>query len=304
MQHVPYMLEATRGGGLAGFLPLAHVRSALFGNFLVSLPYINSAGVVADDAAIAHELVDRAIQLANRLDVDYLELRHEKPLPHPSISLQRDDKLHMRLALPASGAELYEQLRSKVRNQLRKAESQQLTVDFGREDLLSEFYKVFSCNMRDLGTPVYSQKLFRQILVQFGATAELCVVRRRGQAVAAGLLMHEAGLTQVPSASSLRRWNHTNANMWMYWQMLLRATQRFQHTFDFGRCSVDSNTYRFKKQWGAQPSAATWQYYLRRGDIRAVQRDRPAYQWPIRVWRRLPVAATRLIGPALVRGIP
>ena len=43
----------------------------------------------------------------------------------------------------------------------------------------------------------------------------------------------------------------TNANMLMYWHLLQRTIQRGNRTFDFGRSSESSGTYRFKRQWGA-----------------------------------------------------
>src|SRR5262249_23676642 len=72
--HVPYCLEAVAGGQTCGVLPLAFVRSWLFGRFLVSLPYLNSAGVVADDPSAARCLIAEAVRLADRLRVKYLEL--------------------------------------------------------------------------------------------------------------------------------------------------------------------------------------------------------------------------------------
>src|SRR5262245_46949546 len=62
--HVPYALEAVRGGKTVGYLGLAYIRSFLFGRFLVSLPYLNSGGVQAEDAAAAAALVDGAVALA------------------------------------------------------------------------------------------------------------------------------------------------------------------------------------------------------------------------------------------------
>jgi hypothetical protein len=35
-----------------------------------------------------------------------------------------------------------------------------------------------------------------------------------------------------------------------------------------------------------------------------VRPDNPRYRYMIRVWQRLPLFLTRLIGPAVVRGIP
>ena len=43
------MVEAVRGRGGPGLLPLTFVKSRLFGRFLVSMPYLNYGGVTSDD---------------------------------------------------------------------------------------------------------------------------------------------------------------------------------------------------------------------------------------------------------------
>jgi FemAB-related protein (PEP-CTERM system-associated) len=301
--HVPYCLEAVEGERTRGFLSLAYVRSLLFGRFLVSLPYLNYGGVEADEAS-APLLIDGAVQLADRLKVRYLELRHEHPITHPALTHVRTDKVHMRLDLPATPGKLWDELDGKVRNQVRKGQKNGLSVAWGHKDVLDDFYAVFSQNMRDLGTPVYSKGLFRAILEQFPQRAELCIVRAGTLPVAGALLLHGWGVTEVPSASSLRSHNHTCANMLLYWNLLERAVQAGQDVFDFGRSSEDSPTMRFKKQWGSSPAASAWQFYLRRGELGGMQKESPRYQRVIRIWQRLPVSLTRLIGPAIVRGIP
>ena len=302
--HLPYCLEAREGDRTCGLLPLALVRSLLFGRFLVGLPYLNSGGVLAEDDWAASLLLDRAVRLADELDVRYLELRHERPLEHPRLTERMSSKVHMRLPLPATVEELWDGLASKVRGHVRKGRNCGLTVAWGGVELLGEFYDVFSRNMRDLGTPVYSRRLFRAALEQFPGQAELCVTRDGSRPVAAALLLHGRGISEVPSSSSLREYNHTSANSLLYWHLLERAMQRGQTVFDFGRSSKDSNTYQFKKPWGTRPEPAEWQYYQRQGAANEMRPENPRYQRFIRLWQRLPVSLTRLIGPAIVRGIP
>jgi len=300
----PYCLEALQDDQTCGVLSLAFIKTMLFGRFLVSLPYLNSGGVVADNAAIAGRLIDRAVELADQLQVRYLELRHETAIEHPALGHRLTSKVHMRLALPNTADALMAAFPAKLRSQIRKGEKNGLTVAWGSEERLADFYAVFSRNMRDLGTPVYGKALFRAVVREFPGRAEFCVVSFGTQPVAAALLLHGQGVTEVPSASSLRRFNHTSANMLLYWRLLERAVQRGQAVFDFGRSSRDSSTYRFKEQWGASPESAEWQYYLRNGAVSDMRPDNPRYQRFIRLWQRLPVAVTRVIGPAIVRGIP
>ncbi len=304
--HQPYLIVSTdeRSGAADGYLPLSFVRSALFGRYLVSLPYLNSGGVAASDHNVASALIERAAQLADQLNVRYLELRQEAETVHPRLAHARTSKVLMRLELPDSSESLWKQLDPKVRNQVRKGEKHELTVHWGSHDLLNDFYRVFAYNMRDLGTPPYSRRLFRAILDEFPDSAELCVVRQGDVAIAAALLVHELGVSQVPSASSLRSHNSTNANMLMYWRLICRAIERRANCFDFGRSTLDGGTYRFKKQWGAVACPSIWQYYARQGDVNERRPDNPRYRRAIAIWQRLPVALTRLIGPPIIRGIP
>jgi hypothetical protein len=163
--------------------------------------------------------------------------------------------------------------------------------------------------MRDLGTPVYSKNLFREILSSFassstGSKAELCVVRLNDQAISGALLVHHAHRTEVPSASALRQFNPTNVNMWMYWQLLQRAIEQGSTEFDFGRSTIGAGTYKFKEQWGAKPSLAVWQYYVRKGDPAQMRPDSSKNQRLVEIWKKLPVWLTRIVGPSIVRGIP
>jgi len=304
LRHEPYVIEATEDQRVVGLLPLSLVKSMLFGRFLVSLPYVNWAGVIAEDEQVAAAMIDRAVELADELDVRYLELRHETRHEHPALTHELVTKAHMRLPLASSPEPVFKQLKSVVRTQIRKGEKQQLTVHWGRLDLLDEFYAVFAQNMRDLGTPVYSRRLFESILTHCPDETELCVVRLGSRAIAGSLAVHGGDITEVPSASSLRRYRSTAANSLMYWHAIERAIERGQSVFDFGRSTIDGGTYVFKKKWGAQPEPAVWQYYVRKGNVADMRPDGGKYNRMINIWRRLPVSLTRLIGPAVVRGIP
>jgi FemAB-related protein (PEP-CTERM system-associated) len=302
--HVPYCLEATRNEQTCGFLALSYVDSLLFGRYLVSMPYLNYGGPVADDEGISRLLIDGAVELADRLKVRRLELRHEDPISHPRLGHARTDKVQMRLDLPGSVAQLEKGLNGKVRNQVKKGRNNGLNVLWGGQELLADFYSVFAENMRDLGTPVYSRRLFASALEQFPERAELCVVRQGEKPLAGALLLHGWGVTEVPSASSLRAYNSTCANMLLYFHLLARAVERGQDMFDFGRSTPGSGTYKFKEQWGAQPYGVQWQSYLRAGSLEETRPDNPRYQWRIRLWQRLPLWLAGRLGPWVVRGIP
>lgn len=309
LRHKTSVLLDWQGKRLAGVLPLALTRSPLFGKHLVSLPYVNRAGLLTADLESGHSLIEHATQLAKQCDARYLELRHHgrafdaKPFTHT-----RNEKHRMVLDLPATSEQLWSSLKAKVRNQVRKGEQGGLQIRYGREALVPGFYSVFATNMRDLGTPVYPRKLFHAMLHHLSERCEIALVTLESVPIAGAILIHdrvgERAITQVPSASCLREFNSLCANMWMYHQLLDRAIARGATQFDFGRSSEGSGTYRFKKQWGAEPEPTPWQVVLRRGSLNDVRPDDPRNRKRIEQWQKLPVWVTKAIGPTIVRGIP
>lgn len=307
--HRVMLLTASDGPQLTGILPLSLTRSPLFGKHLVSLPYVNRAGLLATCPSVGEALLQRAIELADQSDARYLELRHHgKSFQSNAFTHTRNEKVRMVMALPQNTEALWTSLKAKVRNQIRKAQQADLRIRFGGEELLSGFYSVFATNMRDLGTPVYPRKLFRAMLRHLGEQCEIALVTLESSAIAGAILVHDrsgpVAISQVPSASCLRQFNHMNANMWMYHRLLERSITRGASQFDFGRSSEGSGTYRFKKQWGAQPCDTPWQVVLRKGTLDAARPDNPRNRKRIERWQKLPVWVTRAIGPSIVRGIP
>ena len=304
-RHRPYFLWVEQESKIVGVLPLMFISGPIFGRFLVSQPYLNTGGVLADTPAVASQLIDRAVALADSLNVKHLELRHERRAEHDRFNSVNTEKVHMRLALPATVDELWTGLKSKLRSQVRKPlNDTSLSVSFGHLDQLNAFYSVFCRNMRDLGTPPFSKRLFREMLTQFGDSTEICSIFRNGQPIASGFLLHGPEVTLIPSASSLQEFNHTACNMLLYWHCLKRSVERGQQAFDFGRSSQDSVTIKFKQQWGAEEYPAVWQYCLRIGDIGDVRPNSGKFDKVIALWQTLPVWLTKLIGPEIVRGIP
>jgi serine/alanine adding enzyme len=298
-----YLMSEDVTGRVCGVLPLARLRSPLFGDFLVSLPYVNYAGCCADDEATSQALVAEAVRLAARLKVRHLELRSENTIAHGLRT--RTAKMAMRLPLPDSHQLLWKSFPSKLRSQIGRAQREHLQVRIGRVEQFEAFYRVFAINMRDLGTPVYSKRFFRAILDELPHSTWICVVYMGIDPVAGGFLSAFRDTMEIPWASSLRQYNRFSPNMLLYWSVLKFATERGYRMFDFGRSSPESGPLRFKAQWGAAPVPLNWHYWISNGGpLPDLSPQNARYQIAVRLWRRLPVAVTRVIGPCIVKNLP
>jgi FemAB-related protein (PEP-CTERM system-associated) len=298
-----YLVSEKADGAIDGVLPIVRLRSRLFGDFLVSVPYLNYGGVCADDEQIARALMQAATGTAADLKVQHLEVRTETPTDY---GLQvRSSKISMRLDLSEAPDLLWKRFPAKLRSQIKRSQQEAMVVRIGRADELDAFYEVFSVNMRDLGTPVYGKAFFASILRELPDSTWICVVYLGDKPVAAGFLMAFRGMLEIPWASSLRRYNRLSPNMLLYWSVLEFACQRGFRVFDFGRSSPDSGPFRFKAQWGAAPVPLYWHYWVRNGGpLPNLTPKNPRMQMAIRLWRRLPVAVTRFLGPPLVKNLP
>jgi hypothetical protein len=144
--HEAEYLEARRGGRIAGVLPLVHFRSAVFGRFAVSLPFVNYGGVVADDESAAAALAEAAGRSMRARRGRHLELRHDRRR-FPSFAL-KSHKVAMTRPLPATADALWADLDRKVRNQVRKAEKSGLTAHTAGREALDDFFDVFAVRSR------------------------------------------------------------------------------------------------------------------------------------------------------------
>jgi len=289
---------------VGGVLPLVLMKNLSGSKCLISLPFVNYGGVIANDVEVETELMAKALQLKSEYQAKYLELRQVKPLEGDDI-ITRTHKVTMVLSLESNLEDQEKLMKSKVRNQLKKASASGLTCVWGKQELLNDFYTVFSRNMRDLGTPVLDKNLFRVLLEIFEKESKICVLRMGNNVVAAAFLLKNNHVLEVPWASSIRAYNSSCPNILMYWEMIKKAIEEKCSRFDFGRCTKDSGTYHFKKQWGALEEQLYWQYAASSTEeIPSTNHNQTHAGLMIKAWKKLPVSIANLIGPRISKNIP
>jgi serine/alanine adding enzyme len=301
--HCYYLATREQSGSIVGVLPLVFMQSRLFGRFLVSQPFFNYGGLLCDTQEIGDDLLTEAGILRNELRAEHVELRHaslwQGDLP------TKQHKVSMKLNLASDAESQWQQFNAKLRNQVRKAEKSGLSAEVGGKELLKGFYTVFVRNMRDLGTPVYSQAFFAEVLDTFPEHTRIITVYLEGNAVASGLITWFHDSVEIPWASSIRDFNPLCPNNLLYWTALKFAIEKGFKEFDFGRSTPGEGTYRFKEQWGAKPVQMNWQYLLPDGaSMPELNTKNPKFEMAIRVWQKMPLQLTRLLGPHIVKNIP
>jgi len=293
-----YWVATDPHGEWQGVLPLARVKSRLFGHYLVSLPFLNYGGPLGSPGG-RRRLVAEAVAEARRGKADLLELRtrYDAALGLP-VSTR---KLTVLRALPESPDELWNDFPSKLRSQIRKPMKDGLEPRFG-PDQREAFYEVFARTMRDLGTPVLPRGWFERIAVTFPELIVFGVVYYHNEPLAAGCGFVWSGEFEMTWAGARR--DRGAANMLLYWSFMEEMIRRRIGVFNFGRCTPGGGTHRFKQQWGGRDVPLPWCQDAPGGRGATPSPDDPALSWGPRLWRWLPVPIANRLGPRLARLLP
>lgn len=291
-------LLARRGREVVGVLPLVWMPGRIGGRRLVSMPYLDLGGPLAVESAVERALIHAALGQGQSLGARSIELREDAGSDAEPPEFGR---FRFVLDLPNDSESLWKSLDSKVRNQIRKARKSGLSTARAEPDRLPRFYEVFSRNMRDLGSPVHSFRFLREIFRRFGDRAHLFLTTDgSGRTLAGAVGISFGGTLTVPWASALRSARHLCPNHSLYWAVLESAVEAGASSFDFGRSSTGTGTYRFKKQWGATPVPLAWRQVDRDGSRpeRLPSRSR-VERLMVGVWKLLPLSVANRLGPRI-----
>lgn len=297
-------LAATRpNGAIEGVLPLVLVQSRLFGRILCSMPFVNYGGPIGSSPPVRTLLADAASHRADALGADYLELRCASVLETTMpLSLR---KVSMTVALHPDPDTLWNAFTSKHRNNIRRAMKSGLDVRSGGVELLEDFYQVLERSWRSLGTPLYPKEYFRSILRIFPDNTRIFVCHLHGLPAAVAMNGYSHGTVEGMWAGVDPELRRLQPNYVLYWEMLRASCLSGFERFHLGRSTAKSGSEQFKEKWLAEPSQLYWYFHRPDGGpMPDLNVDNPRFRLAIAAWRRLPLWATRRLGPPIARLIP
>lgn len=298
----PIYLAAQDDGELAGVLPLMLRKVVGAGRVLLSVPFADEGGMLAESDEARAALIDAARTLMDERSATYVEMRQREPIDGSEVDRSR---VNMEMVLPEDADTLWDDFKGKVRNQVRKAGKSGLEAAPAADvhaAIERAFYPVYCENTRDLGSPMHSERFFHEMADRFPGACDIVTVYEGDSVAGAGFALRWRGRMSVPWASSLRRYFDMCPNNLLYWELMRLAFERGCSVFDFGRSPKESGTYRFKKQWGAEPVQLHY-CYLGNAEI-GDRRDSRSYRIFSSVWERTPLPIARALGPKIFARLP
>ena len=303
--HRTFYLYAERAGDIVGVLPLAEVRSRLFGHALVSLPFCVYGGIAtAEDAGpeTLHALESKAETLAQALGVQHLEYRNLQPR-HEDWPRQAELYVTFRKEiLPEVEANLLA-IPRKQRAMVRKGIKNALVSEV--DDTVDRFFALYADNVLRHGTPALPKRFFEQLKERFGEACEVLTVSSpEGKPLSSVLSFYFRDEVLPYYAGDDLAARELAANDFKYWELMRRACERGCKVFDYGRSKVGTGPYAFKKNWGFEPQALSYEYRLyKRDSVPQNNPMNPKYRAFIALWKRLPIGVANRLGPHIVRNL-
>ena len=298
--HRTHYLFAERDGQIAGVLPLGHINSRLFGNALIATPFCVYGGIAADDSEVFSALESAAVALAERLKVDYLEMRNRQS--RHSGWPAKDLYVTFRKSIDPDPEQNLLAIPRKQRAMVRKGIKAGLKGEF--DNSIERFYEAYSQSVRSLGTPVFSRGYFELLLDVFSDSCDILTVTHDGDLVSSVMSFYfrDEVLPYYGGGTALAR--PLKGNDFMYWELMRHSCERGLQVFDFGRSKQGAGSWSFKKNWGFESTPLHYEYHLvKASKVPDISPMNPKYRLFINAWKRLPLPVTQLVGPLLARNL-
>jgi FemAB-related protein (PEP-CTERM system-associated) len=299
----PYYMLACSDGQVCGVLPLFLVEGLFVRKALISSPFAVYGGVLANGPQARESLRAAVEKLASRLQVQYVEIRNWTedqtlgfhPIPR-YVTFTRD----LATTEPAILEGIPRKTRAAVRNSLKAGLETRTTLE------TAAFEDLYARNLRRLGTPSFPSSLFKNLLANFRGQVDVREIVHESKVIASVLTFHFRDRVLPYYGASDPQFNSRNPNNFMYFDLMRWAASRGYKTFDFGRSKKGAaGSYDFKAHWGMEERSLPYEILLvRRKNLPNLSPTNPKFAAAISLWRSLPLAVTRWLGPRVIRMFP
>lgn len=314
-QYQRYYFAVKRGQEILGVLPLIYIRSKIFANKLVSLPFAEYGGPLLTDSIdspeieLALAIFSKALStLVRLLRVDYVELRQ----PKFSLSLTAPTSgftplrryLTFRVDLTKSESELWRNLDKKCRNAIRRAMRSGVKIKEVDLDHISQYYHLYLDTESRHGSPPHSEDFFRNVIDLFAQKRlRMMLAVFDGKAIGGIMAFHFMKKLYWFNNVLDREYAKLNPTNLLLWKLIKWGVQNDFAMLDLGQTRPeDKGIYNFKSGWAGR-KVPLENHVLMMKNVEIPDPLQRKYVVLSRLWSLLPQALTERVGPSLIRSI-
>jgi len=305
--HHPVYLLCEQGNEVRGVLPMFLVKFPLLGSKLISIPYdIGSGGALAVDQVSERALVERAMAMARALSANYLELRcGTERQALDGLGLQRSEPVLISEMELDDEASVWARMKEDHRKAIRKAKNRGITIREAEHlDEFRAFYEIYLRAFRTFGTPPYGANYFPIVWQRLHASGAVrLLLAHAGERCVGGLLLFCRGKNLVSKfAACLPEAVPLRAYVALYWRAIELGLELGYRRLSWGTSSRDqAGLIEFKERWGAHTRPAVLYAMPVKTRVPSLEAYYDSDGLARRLWRKLPLPATRVMGGLLNR---
>lgn len=315
-----YYFTANSEDEILGAFPLTHVKSRFFGNRLISSPFCEYGGPIADPSLSNQEthdvirlLLDAAHNLATHLNVEYIEARGIRSKVTENlminggyVNLQR--YMTFRVDLARDIDEIWASLhKNRTRKSIKKAmKSNVVTREVDNTEQLTAFYSLYLKSEKRLGSPPHKYELFKKLYETFRPKDRMKVfLAYYGETPIGAIIVfcHRKTIFDWNSVTDYKYRNLNSHNL-LLWKVMEWGSAHGYQTLDLGRTRRGTTISDFKSGWGGvETNLSEHICYMgpeKREPADAMQRK---YRYLSKAWSFLPSSLAERIGPIIISGI-
>jgi len=307
--HERIYLQYARDGDVLGCLPLVHLDSPLFGSKLVSMPFAEYGGTIVNPGEddVRKILRERAVEIAEERDVDYLLLRgiDADTIQQPFVDEQQ--YVTFELSLHDGTRAVWDSFESRLRRAVRKARKNDVeTIRATTHEGVRRYYDLFLKTMRGHGTPPHSMEFFSTLQSTLGdaGDAHIYLAINDGTAINGAVIIYGVDTAYYWSGASDYDYRDLNGGSLLLWNAICDAEEESYSTFNLGRTREESGVYTYKKGFNGQKVPLTDAYYFPRARHTSPDPVDDKYDIARRAWQRLPLVVTKYLGPPIRKHFP
>jgi len=309
-----YNFVAKYKGEVIGLFPLLFVKSRLFGNKLLSLPFCEYGGPLIDSTCdfswqVIKVLLKEIFLSAKNLDVDYIEVRN----PFSFGEVLSAEGFHVSKKYVTFGIDLskgkehlWRALDKKTRNSTRKGMKNNLDIrKIQNEADLKDYFYLYLKTQKKHGSPPHDFKLFQNLFrLNSENSMNLFIAKYRKRPIAGVIVFYDGTKMYWWGGVSDPQFKNLNASDVLLWTLIEWGIEKGFLGFDLGRTRRSTTVYHFKKGWGGVETPLL-DYVFSLKSINSFTPDptEGKYQVLTRLWSHLPMALTKSVGPKIAKNI-
>ena len=304
-----YCLRGSRKD-IKAIFPFMFLKSKLFGNRSISLPFLDVGGFLGDYSInVLKKIIDKlkGEKIEIRLNDSMKDFNKERVILKKAGFSEEGGRQQFIIKL-TSEEDMWKKFHKHTRNDIRKAMKSGLEIKkINSFSELKSFYFLYLREMKKFGTPQHSQKFFKNLFDEMADNVIGFNCYKNKFLIGSIVIFFHNGRGYISFNVSDVKYRNFRPNDILYWETIKWALKNNIKELDMGQVESDApdnsrakGLYKFKEKWLGKLYNRVYFVYPPRGKEVSKKNKLKKFR---KIWMRLPLFVVKIIGPKICSGL-